>query len=41
MKNAALAAVAMLAADDASLAEKLLQFRAQQTKAAMSMKLPE
>ena len=39
--NAALAAVAMLAADDASLAEKLLQFRAQQTRAAMAMKLPE
>jgi 5-(carboxyamino)imidazole ribonucleotide mutase len=39
--NAALAAVAMLATDDASLAEKLLQFRAQQTKAAMAMKLPE
>jgi 5-(carboxyamino)imidazole ribonucleotide mutase len=39
--NAALAAVAMLAADDASLAEKLLHFRAQQTEAAMAMKLPE
>ena len=39
--NAALAAVAMLVTDDASLAEKLLQFRAQQTKAAMAMKLPE
>jgi 5-(carboxyamino)imidazole ribonucleotide mutase len=39
--NAALAAVAMLATDDASLAEKLMQFRAQQTKAAMAMKLPE
>jgi 5-(carboxyamino)imidazole ribonucleotide mutase len=39
--NAALAAVAMLSADDASLAEKLLHFRAQQTKAAMAMKLPE
>ncbi len=39
--NAALAAVAMLAVDDASLAEKLLHFRAQQTAAAMAMKLPE
>ncbi len=39
--NAALAVVAMLSADDASLAEKLLHFRAQQTKAAMAMKLPE
>ena len=39
--HAALAAVAMLAADDASLAEKLLHFRAQQTEAAMAMKLPE
>jgi 5-(carboxyamino)imidazole ribonucleotide mutase len=39
--NAALAAIAMLAADNASLAEKLLHFRAQQTEAAMAMKLPE
>jgi 5-(carboxyamino)imidazole ribonucleotide mutase len=39
--NAALAAVAILAAHDASLAEKLLHFRAQQTEAAMAMKLPE
>ena len=39
--NAALAAVAMLASDDSTLAEKLLQFRAQQTEAAMAMKLPE
>ena len=37
--NAALAAVAMLAADDASLAEKLLHFRAQQTEAAMAINL--
>lgn len=39
--NAALAAVAMLASDDSALAEKLLQFRAKQTEAAMAMKLPE
>jgi 5-(carboxyamino)imidazole ribonucleotide mutase len=39
--NAALATVAILAAHDASLAEKLLHFRAQQTEAAMAMKLPE
>ena len=39
--NAALAAVAILAAHDASLAEKLLHFRALQTEAAMAMKLPE
>jgi 5-(carboxyamino)imidazole ribonucleotide mutase len=39
--NAALAAVAMLAAGDPVLTEKLLQFRAQQTEAAMAMKLPE
>ncbi len=39
--NAALAAVAILAAHDALLAEKLLHFRAQQTEAAMAMKLPE
>lgn len=39
--NAALFAVAVLAADDPSLAEKLAAFRAQQTRAAMDMKLPE
>lgn len=39
--NAALAAVAMLAAGDPGLTEKLLQFRANQTEAAMAMKLPE
>ena len=39
--NAALAAVAMLAAGDPALTDKLLQFRAQQTEAAMAMKLPE
>ncbi len=39
--NAALAAVAMLASDNSALAEKLLQFRAKQTDAAMAMKLPE
>ena len=38
--NAALSAIAMLAIDDAALAEKLLNFRAQQTQAAMAMKLP-
>lgn len=38
--NAALSAIAILAADDAELAEKLLNFRAQQTQAAMAMKLP-
>ena len=38
--NAALAAVAMLAANDAALAEKLLNFRAQQTAAAKAMTLP-
>ncbi len=38
--NAALSAIAMLAVDDATLAEKLLNFRAQQTQAAMAMKLP-
>ena len=38
--NAALSAIAMLAVDDAALAEKLLNFRAQQTQAAMAMKLP-
>lgn len=39
--NAALAAVAMLAAGDPALTDKLLQFRATQTEAAMAMKLPE
>ena len=39
--NAALAAVAMLAAGDPAITDKLLQFRAQQTEAAMAMKLPE
>jgi 5-(carboxyamino)imidazole ribonucleotide mutase len=38
--NAALSAVAILAADDAVLAQKLLSFRAQQTQAAMAMTLP-
>ncbi len=38
--NAALTAVALLAADDAALAEKLLNFRRQQTEAAMAMTLP-
>ena len=38
--NAALTAIAILAADDAKLAEKLLGFRAQQTEAALAMKLP-
>lgn len=38
--NAALSAIAMLAVDDAALADKLLKFRAQQTEAAMAMKLP-
>ena len=39
--NAALAAVAMLAADHPELADQLLHFRAQQTQAAMAMTLPE
>ena len=39
--NAALSAIAMLAANDAALAEKLLMFRAQQTQAACDMTLPE
>ena len=39
--NAALAAIAMLAAGDPVLTDKLLQCRAQQTEAAMAMKLPE
>lgn len=38
--NAALSAIAMLAVDDATLAEKLLNFRSQQTQAAMAMTLP-
>ena len=38
--NAALAAVAMLAVTDPTLAEKLLTFRAQQTEAAKAMTLP-
>jgi 5-(carboxyamino)imidazole ribonucleotide mutase len=38
--NAALAAIAMLACTDAALAEKLEQFRLQQTAAAKAMTLP-
>ncbi len=38
--NAALSAIAMIAVDDAVLAEKLLKFRAQQTEAAKAMTLP-
>ncbi len=38
--NAALAAVAMLAVEDPTLAEKLLAFRAKQTEAAKAMALP-
>ncbi|GGI54157.1 5-(carboxyamino)imidazole ribonucleotide mutase [Oxalicibacterium solurbis] len=38
--NAALTAVALLAATDAQLAEKLEQFRAKQTQTAVEMKLP-
>jgi 5-(carboxyamino)imidazole ribonucleotide mutase len=38
--NAALAAVAMLAVNDAALAEQLLAFRAKQTEAATAMVLP-
>lgn len=38
--NAALSAIAMIAVDDAFLAEKLLKFRAQQTEAAKAMTLP-
>jgi 5-(carboxyamino)imidazole ribonucleotide mutase len=38
--NAALTAVAMLAAQDDALAERLLQFRARQTQAALDMTLP-
>jgi len=39
--NAALCAVAMLACDDAGLAERLAGFRARQTDAARSMTLPD
>ena len=38
--NAALAVIAMLAADDSALAEKLISFRAKQTDAAKAMTLP-
>ena len=38
--NAALTAVAMLAATDDALAAKLLAFRARQTQAALDMALP-
>ncbi len=38
--NAALAAVAMLAVEDAALAQKLLALRAKQTEAAKAMALP-
>jgi 5-(carboxyamino)imidazole ribonucleotide mutase len=38
--NAALSAVAMIAVDDAAVAEKLLTFRREQTAAAQAMKLP-
>lgn len=38
--NAALSAIAMIAVDDAAVAEKLLAFRQQQTAAAQAMKLP-
>lgn len=38
--NAALAAIAMLASEDESLAEKLMAFRAQQTQTALDMNLP-
>jgi 5-(carboxyamino)imidazole ribonucleotide mutase len=38
--NAALTAVALLAANDEKLAEKLEQFRAKQTQTALEMKLP-
>ena len=38
--NAALTAVAMLAANDEALATKLLQFRERQTQAALDMTLP-
>lgn len=39
-KNAALFAVALLAADDAALAKKLQAFRKRQTSAALASKLP-
>jgi 5-(carboxyamino)imidazole ribonucleotide mutase len=39
--NAALTAVAMIAANDDALASKLLEFRSQQTAAANAMILPE
>lgn len=38
--NAALSAIAMIAVDDAAIAEKLLKFRQAQTAAAQAMKLP-
>lgn len=38
--NAALTAIAILAAHDAALTEKLLAFRAKQTETALAMKLP-
>jgi 5-(carboxyamino)imidazole ribonucleotide mutase len=38
--NAALTAIAILAAHDPALTEKLLAFRAKQTEAALAMKLP-
>ncbi len=38
--NAALSAIAILAADDAALAQKLLNFRQRQTEAAQAMTLP-
>ncbi len=38
--NAALSAIAMVAVDDAAVAEKLLAFRQQQTAAAQAMTLP-
>lgn len=38
--NAALSAIAMIAVDDAAIAEKLLAFRQQQTAAAQAMPLP-
>lgn len=38
--NAALSAIAMIAVDDATLADKLLKFRTQQTEAAKAMTLP-
>ncbi len=39
--NAALCAIALLAAGDADLAERLEQFRARQTEAARAMQLPQ